>query len=157
MTRVTGAARHTFRSLHSHNYRLYFSGQIVSVSGTWMQSVALGWLVLKITGSGTWLGLVIAVQFLPMLLLGPFGGVVADRIDKRRFLFVTQALSGLLAVALGALVLTGVSASLWMVFALAARRSASSTPSTCRPARPSCSRWWAPTCSPTPSPSTASS
>jgi len=118
MTRVKGAARSTFRSLRSRNYRLYFMGQIVSVSGTWMQSVALGWLVLKLTGSGTWLGLVIACQFLPMLLFGPFGGVIADRVEKRRFLMVTQALAGALALALGVLVATG-SIQLWMVFALA--------------------------------------
>jgi MFS family permease len=118
MTRVTGAARQTFRSLRSHNYRLYFFGQIISVSGTWMQSVALGWLVLKLTDSGAWLGLVIAAQFLPMLLLGPFGGVIADRVDKRRFLFVTQSLSGVLAIVLVVLVVTG-SVELWMVFALA--------------------------------------
>lgn len=79
---------------------------------------ALGWLVLKLTGSGTWLGSVIAAQFLPMLLLGPFGGVIADRVDKRRFLFVTQSLSGVLAVMLGAVVVTG-SVQLWMVFVLA--------------------------------------
>ena len=118
MTRVKGAARTTFRSLRARNYRLYFAGQIVSVSGTWMQSVALGWLVLKITGSGTWLGLVIACQFLPMLVLGPFGGVIADRVDKRRFLIVTQALAGGLALALGVLVATG-TIQLWTVFALA--------------------------------------
>ena len=118
MTRVKGAAHSTFRALGSHNYRLYFFGQIISVSGTWMQSVALGWLVLQITGSGTWLGLVIAFQFLPMLVLGPMGGVVADRVDKRRFLFFTQALSGLLAASLGLLVLTG-DVQLWMVFAFA--------------------------------------
>jgi len=118
MTRVKGAAHSTFRALGSHNYRLYFFGQIVSVSGSWMQSVALGWLVLQITGSGTWLGLVIAFQFLPMLVLGPMGGVVADRVDKRRFLFATQATSGVLAAALGLIVLTGV-VQLWMVFAFA--------------------------------------
>jgi MFS family permease len=118
MTRVEGAARTTFRSLRSRNYRLYFVGQTVSVSGTWMQSVALGWLVLRMTGSGTWLGLVIACQFLPMLVLGPFGGVIADRVEKRRFLMVTQALAGALALALGVLVATG-SAQLWMVFAFA--------------------------------------
>ncbi len=118
MTRVKGAARTTFRSLRSRNYRLYFLGQIISVSGTWMQSVALGWLVLRITGSGTWLGLVIACQFLPMLLLGPFGGVIADRVDKRRFLMVTQALAGALALTLGVLVAFGL-IQLWMVFALA--------------------------------------
>jgi MFS family permease len=118
MTRVKGAAHQTFRALGSHNYRLYFFGQIISVSGTWMQSVALGWLVLQLTGSGTWLGLVIAFQFLPMLVLGPMGGVVADRVDKRRFLFATQAVSGVLAAALGLIVLTG-SVQLWMVFAFA--------------------------------------
>src|SRR4051794_15612947 len=118
MTRVTATAHQTFRSLQSRTYRLYFVGQIISVSGTWMQSVALGWLVLQLTASGTWLGLVIAAQFLPMLVLGPFGGVVADRVDKRRFLLLTQTLAGLLALALGALVVTGV-VQLWMVFALA--------------------------------------
>ena len=118
MTRVKGAARTTFRSLRSRNYRLYFIGQIISVSGTWMQSVALGWLVLKVTGSGTLLGLVIACQFLPMLLLGPFGGVIADRVEKRRFLMVTQAIAGALALVLGVLVATG-SIQLWMVFVLA--------------------------------------
>ena len=118
MTRVKGAAHQTFRALGSHNYRLYFFGQIVSVSGSWMQSVALGWLVLQITGSGTWLGLVIAFQFLPMLVLGPMGGVVADRVDKRRFLFATQAVSGMLAAGLGLIVLTG-AVQLWMVFAFA--------------------------------------
>jgi MFS family permease len=118
MTRIEGAARQTFRSLQSRNYRLYFFGQIISVSGTWMQSVALGWLVLELTGSGAWLGLVLAFQFLPMLLVGPFGGVVADRVDKRRFLFATQALSGTLALALGLLVVTG-AIQLWMVFVFA--------------------------------------
>jgi MFS family permease len=118
MTRVERAARTTFRSLGSRNYRLYFMGQIVSVSGTWMQSVALGWLVLKITGSGTWLGLVIACQFLPVLLLGPFGGVIADRVDKRRFLLLTQSLAGALALTLGMLVLTD-KITLTLVFALA--------------------------------------
>ena len=118
MTSVTNTARQTFRSLRSPNYRLYFFGQIISVSGTWMQSVALGWLVLKLTDSGTWLGLVIAAQFLPMLLLGPFGGVIADRVDKRRFLLLTQTLAGALALVLGVLVATD-TVQLWMVFALA--------------------------------------
>ena len=118
MTRVKGAARQTFRALESRNYRLYFFGQIVSVSGTWMQTVALGWLVLQITGSGTWLGLVIACQFLPMLVLAPMGGVVADRVDKRRFLFVTQAATGTAGPSRWAVVLTG-AVQLWMVFAFA--------------------------------------
>ncbi len=91
MTRFRLAAGQTFRALQVRNYRLYFFGQVVSVSGTWMQSVALGWLVLRLTGSGIDLGLVTALQFVPMLLLGSWGGLVADRLDKRRVLFCTQS------------------------------------------------------------------
>jgi MFS family permease len=93
----------TFRSLRVRNYRLYFLGQMVSVSGTWMQNVAQGWLVLRLTGSGVALGTVVALQFLPMLMFGPVGGLVADRFDKRRILFATQSSAGLLALALGLL------------------------------------------------------
>jgi MFS family permease len=100
------------------NYRLYFIGQVVSVSGSWMQRVAQSWLVLHLTGSGVALGLVSALQFLPMLLLGAWGGVLADRIDKRRVLMVTQALMGLLALVLGAVTLAGL-VHLWMVYVLA--------------------------------------
>ena len=109
----------TFHALGVYNFRLYFWGQVVSVSGTWMQSLAQAWLVLKLTGSGTDLGLVTAVQFVPMLVGGPWGGVVADRVDKRRMLVATQASSGLLALVLGLLTAAG-SVRLWMVFALAA-------------------------------------
>ena len=91
----------TFAALAVRNFRLYFFGQLVSVSGTWMQSVALGWLVLQTTGSSIDLGYVIALQFVPMLLAGPYGGVVADRRRKRDILYVTQGVSGLLALALG--------------------------------------------------------
>jgi len=108
-----------FTSLRVRNYRLYLGGQAVSLSGTWMQSVALGWLVLELTGSGTAIGLVLALQFLPVLLLGPLGGVLADRFDKRHLLFMTQAAAGLLATTLGLLVLFDV-IRLWMVFTLAA-------------------------------------
>ncbi len=108
----------TFSSLQVRNYRLYIGGQMVSLTGTWMQRVAQAWLVLKLTDSGTSLGVVSALQFLPVLLLGPLGGVIADRIDKRRMLFVTQVAAGLLALALGLLVETGV-VRLWMVYALA--------------------------------------
>jgi MFS family permease len=108
-----------FSSLRVPNYRLYFAGQAISLSGTWMQSVAQGWLVLDLTGSGTAIGLVLALQTLPVLLLGPLGGVLADRVDKRRLLLATQALAGVLAAALGLLVLFDV-VRLWMVCVLAA-------------------------------------
>jgi len=115
---VSAAITRTFSSLRIRNYRLYFSGQMVSLSGTWMQGVAQAWLVLKLTGSGTALGLVTALQFLPVLLLGPLGGVLADRFDKRRLLFVTQGIAGLLALTLGLIVIADV-VELWMVYALA--------------------------------------
>jgi MFS family permease len=111
-------AGRTFRSLRIRNYRLYFFGQIVSLTGTWMQSVAQGWLVLTLTGSGVALGVTMALQFGPILLAGPWGGLIADRADKRRLLVFTQAASGALALTLGLLVVTG-EVRLWMVFVLA--------------------------------------
>ena len=118
MTRSRDTLTTTFFALGVRNFRLYFFGQIVSVSGAWMQRVAQAWLVLDLTGSGTAVGGLTALQFLPMLLVAPFGGVVADRLDKRRLLFVTQSLAGLTAVTLGLLVLTD-RVELWMVYALA--------------------------------------
>ena len=118
MTRVRTALNRAFRSLHVRNYRLYFIGQTISMSGTWMQSVAQAWLVLKLSGGGVALGIVTALQFLPMLLAGPWGGVIADRVDKRRLVTITQSVSGLLALALGILTVTGV-VQLWMVYLLA--------------------------------------
>src|SRR5438093_1593275 len=118
MNRLRLAASRTFRSLGVRNYRLYFIGQIVSMSGTWMQSVAQAWLVLELTGSGIALGTVTALQFLPTLLLGPWGGLIADRVDKRKLLIWTQSASAMLALALGVLVVTHV-VTLWMVNALA--------------------------------------
>jgi MFS family permease len=112
-------ARRTFAALRFRNYRLYFVSQIISFSGTWMQSVALAWLVLELTGSGTALGTVMAMQFLPTLLLAPIGGVIADRFEKRRLIIGTQTTAGLLALALGIVTLTGV-VELWMVYVLAA-------------------------------------
>jgi MFS family permease len=109
----------TFSSLSVRNYRLYFFGQLVSLSGTWMQGVAQAWLVLRLTGSGTALGLVSALQFLPVLVFGPAGGLVADRFDKRRLLYATQAAAGALALVLGLVVAAG-AVRLWMVYALAA-------------------------------------
>ncbi len=94
----------TFAALRHRNYRLFFSGQLVSLIGTWMQSVAFGWLVLQLTNSAFFLGLVGALQTLPVLLFSLLGGVVADHTDKRRLLFATQATLMLLALALGLLV-----------------------------------------------------
>ena len=111
-------ASRTFRALENRNYRLFFFGQVVSVSGTWMQSVGQAWLVLKLTNSGTALGLVLALQTLPLLLGGAWGGVLADRFDKRRVLVVTQSAAATVALTLGLLTITGV-VQLWMVGVLA--------------------------------------
>jgi len=109
----------TFQSLHVRNYRLFASGQVVSNSGTWMQRTGQDWLVLQLThGSGTALGITTALQFLPMLVLGLFGGVIADRYPKRRLLFGTQTLMGVLALTLGLLTVTG-QVQVWEVYALA--------------------------------------
>jgi MFS family permease len=110
--------KRTFSSLEIHNFRLYFIGQGISFSGTWMQNVAQGLLILQLTGSGTALGFLIAMQFLPILLFGSFGGVIADRFSKRRILFITQTIAALLALAHALLLVTGVM-EIWMVYALA--------------------------------------
>jgi MFS family permease len=105
-------------SLRQRNYRLYFFGQLVSVMGTWMQTVAQSFLVLELTHSGTMLGLVTAARFLPIMLFGPAGGLFADRRNKRNVLYVTQTLAGLLAGAFA--ILTGTHViRIWMVFLLA--------------------------------------
>ena len=96
----------TFAALSVRNFRLFFVGQLISVSGTWMQSVAQGWLVLQLTGSSVDLGIAIALQFVPILLLGTYGGLIADRHEKRRILYVTQSAAGLLALTLGLLMTT---------------------------------------------------
>ncbi|HUP86491.1 MAG TPA: MFS transporter [Acidimicrobiales bacterium] len=115
---MKGIAKQTFASLAERNYRVFFFGMLVSATGTWMQSVAQGWLVLKLTGSGTAVGLVTAAQFLPMMLGGVFGGVIADRFDKRRTLFFSQSLLAFAAGLLAIVTLTGV-VQVWMVFACA--------------------------------------
>jgi MFS family permease len=96
----------TFAALRVRNFRLYFFGQLVSVSGTWMQSVAQGWLILQLTDSAVDLGTSIALQYLPMLFFASYGGLLADRLPKRRILYVTQASAGFLAVILGLMVTT---------------------------------------------------
>ena len=108
----------TFSSLKVRNYRLYYIGQIISTSGTFMQSLAQAWLVLQLTNSGTALGVVTALQYLPVLFLGSYGGVIADRFSKRNLLYFTQTTFGVLALILGILVATG-SVQLWMVDVLA--------------------------------------
>jgi MFS family permease len=105
MTRVRKLGRDTFASLRNRNYRLYFTGQVISVSGTWMQRLAQAWLILRLTNNnGFWLGVESGLQFLPMLLFGAWGGVIADRVDKRRLLYGTQTAAGLLALGLGLIV-----------------------------------------------------
>lgn len=116
--RLGAAARQTFSSLKIPNYRLYFTGQSVSLVGTWMQMTAQSWLVLTLTHSATALGLVVALQTLPVLLIGPYGGVVADRIDKRRLMVVLQSAMGAQALVLGVLTVLGV-VHFWEVCALA--------------------------------------
>ena len=115
--RLTG--KETFRSLRTRNYRLYASGQLVSLAGTFMQAVAQAWLVLKLTGSGTALGLVTTLQFTPILLFGGVAGVLVDRVDRRRLYLWTQSLAGLEALILGLLTVTG-AVQLWMVYVMAA-------------------------------------
>ena len=116
---VSGA----FTSLHVPNYRRYFTGQVVSLAGNWMQIVAETWLVLRLTGSGTLVGIAAALQFLPMLVFGGLGGVLADRVPKRRLLTITQGLMAIPALMLFALVETH-AVQAWMVLALILARGA---------------------------------
>jgi MFS family permease len=118
LQRAGTTTKKTFRSLHVRNYRLYFFGQMISVTGTWMQTVAQAWLVLKLTHSGLALGLTTGLQFFPVLVAGAWGGVVADRFEKRRVVIATQAAQGLLALILWTLMITG-AVQLWMIYALA--------------------------------------
>ncbi|WP_092596654.1 MFS transporter [Actinopolyspora xinjiangensis] len=108
-----------FRSLRERNYRYYASGQIVSLTGTWMQRAAQDWLVLELSGgSPAALGVAVALQFLPNLLFTLYAGVIADRFDKRRMLIAVQSGMGLCGLALGLLDVGGV-VELWHVYALA--------------------------------------
>ena len=108
-----------FRALSIHNYRLFAAGSVVSNTGTWMQRVAQDWLVLQLTAnSGTALGITTGLQFLPILLLSPYAGLIADRFPKRRVLMATQLAMAASATALGLLAVTGV-AQTWHVYVLA--------------------------------------
>src|SRR5437764_15463526 len=96
--------RRAFRALRHRNFRLFWWGQLISLIGTWMQTTAQAWLVLQLTGSAADLGIVTALQSLPVLFIGFFGGVIADWLPKRRLLIITQASQLLLALVLGLLV-----------------------------------------------------
>lgn len=105
---MSAAVRRSFDSLSVPNYRRYFIGQLVSLTGNWAQMVASVWLVLSLTGSGLAVGVVTALQFLPMLLVGAWGGLLADRVPKRKLLIATQALMALPAIGLLAVSAAGV-------------------------------------------------
>jgi MFS family permease len=114
---VTAALERTFSSLRVPNYRRYFGGQVVSISGNWMQIVAEMWLIVQLTGSGVAVGITAGLQFLPVLLFGAWGGVLADRVDKRTLLIFTQLSMALPAIALWGLTAGG-AIEAWMVYAL---------------------------------------
>ncbi len=118
MSRVGAAAGRTFESLtESRNFRLFFFGQLVSVTGTWFNATAVSVLVLHLSGSGVALGANTALLFLPVLVFGAVGGVLADRHDKRRILVWTQSLYAAVALLEWGLILSG-SIRLWMVYGL---------------------------------------
>src|SRR5664279_2300545 len=112
--------RGTFASLAVPNYRKHFIGTLISASGTWMQSTGQAWLLLRVLHQGdTAVGLVVAMQFLPMLVAGAYGGLLADRFDKRRILLVTQILYAVVTGGLAAITLAG-DVHVWIVFVSAA-------------------------------------
>jgi MFS family permease len=113
-----GALARTFASLRFRNFRYYFAGQSLSLIGTWMQSVTQTWLVFTRTHSGFQVGLIVALQTLPILLFGPFGGTIADRFGKYRVLLYTQALAGVQALVLAVLTLAG-ALQLWELYLIA--------------------------------------
>jgi MFS family permease len=118
MTRVRRAGRITFAALSVPNYRRYYGGQAISLIGTWMQMTAQAWLVLSLTHSSTELGVIIALQTLPVLLLAPYGGVIADRVDKRKMMIGLQTAMGVQALILGVLTVTG-AVRVWQIGLLA--------------------------------------
>ncbi|MEA2159285.1 MAG: hypothetical protein QOD66_1665 [Solirubrobacteraceae bacterium] len=119
MTRVMRVGRTTFAALSVRNFRRYYSGQAISMIGTWMQMTAQSWLVLTLSDSITGLVLVIALVTLPVLLLAPYGGVIADRVDKRKLMIGLQSVMGVQALVLGLLTVAG-SVRVWEIGVLAA-------------------------------------
>ena len=120
---IAALNRRTFASLAHRNYRLYFAGQVVSVTGTWMQNIAMAWLILELTHSPLAVGLLALCQFLPFTAFGLFAGVLVDRFDARRLVIGTQAASMLLAAALAVPTLLG-HVTPWLVYLLAGLRGA---------------------------------
>ncbi|MCA1834477.1 MAG: MFS transporter [Actinomycetota bacterium] len=118
MTRLRRATNDTFRSLRIRNYRLFFVGQLVSITGTWMQWVAQTWLIIHLGGSGLEIGIATGLQFVPVFFGALWGGLVVDRFDRRRIVIATQAVAAVLAVALGVLTQINV-VTIWMVYVLA--------------------------------------
>ena len=119
MSLVRAVGGRTFASLRRHrNYRLFFAGQVVSVSGTWMQNIAMYWLVLSLTHSALAVGLLSIARFGPFTLFSLFAGVIADRLDNRKTVMLTQATQMVLAAALTSLALSGV-VEAWMVDVIA--------------------------------------
>lgn len=118
MSTIRRAAARTFHSLRSRSFRLYFTGQVISSAGSWMQQIAQVWLVLRLTDSSVAVGITAALQFTPILVGGAWAGVLVDRLDKRRLLIATAAIAGLLAGVLAILTWTG-AVEVWMVYALA--------------------------------------
>ena len=112
------AGSNSLRAFRHRNFRLFFTGQAISLVGSWMQSVAQAWLVLTLTNDPLMLGVVAAAQWIPVLLLGLFGGLIADALPKRPTLVIVETLMGLLAIVLGLLTLAGV-VEVWMVLVLA--------------------------------------
>ncbi|MEA5457342.1 MFS transporter [Sinomonas sp. JGH33] len=110
--------KHTFISLRVHNFRLFAASHFIAVIAVWMQRIAQDWIVLQLSGSVAAVGVTVAMQFLPVLVLGPWGGLMADRFSKRRLLQICQASAGLCAAVLGALALTH-TLEVWHVYAVA--------------------------------------
>jgi len=129
-----------FRALAHPNYRRYATGGIVSNVGTWLQRIAQDWLVLVLSGNdGTALGITTGLQFLPILLLSPYAGSIADRFPKRRLLQLAQVMMATPALVLGLLAVTGV-VQQWHVYVIA-WSSASPPPSRRRSGRRSSASW----------------
>src|SRR6478609_4917515 len=112
-----GRLSNTFRALRHRNFQLFFGGQFISLTGTWMQSVAQSWLVYRLTGSVILLGMIGFASQIPVFLLAPFGGTVADRFNRHRILILTQTAAMILAFILAALTLTG-NIQIWHLFVI---------------------------------------
>ena len=117
IARLISRARRNFKSLRHYSYRLYWISQLISVTGTWMQNVALAWLVVTLTGSAVALGTATALQFLPILFFSLFAGVVIDRLPKREIIIATQTVSAIQAFILWILVALK-AITLWEIYAL---------------------------------------